>query len=439
MDWQPFLKRWSEEWIVAHRPERDWPLDDDVIRDGWLGFTPASEDEIAAAEARLGRPLPPSLRGFLLVTNGWRDAGNFIYHLAGTEDLDWIRDTKDANWADAYAWAYEDDRDNEPRENVIARSLRISLAGDAAVLFLDPYDVDEHGEWAGYWLSSWSGQGPERHGSFAELMCRLYASFHALRKPPGETRDHWDARVEQARLAALAGDVDGPLSTLATADEYGRDRAKLLRFQLQAMLGNWYGVSLPQVVIYGDRPALARDPLFAAELLPLLFAEDRLSHTRERFTLMHLARTNSEPYQPLIADYQARLAQPDFRLSYGNPEFDTAVRRIVDRLTAHPAFQVRDVADDPAAPFVTIAYVGSHPRPEPGPTRRQIQEARQRLIDEAWPELLAAMRFWRPVSENHIAPVVLFADPVLAKMITPERGREILAMPRGHHEHFAAR
>src|SRR6266487_6976092 len=73
--YRPFLKRWSEEWITAHDPERDAPLDEDVVRDAWLGFAPASADEVAAAEARLGCSLPPSLREFLLVTNGWRHAG----------------------------------------------------------------------------------------------------------------------------------------------------------------------------------------------------------------------------------------------------------------------------------------------------------------------------------------------------------------------------
>jgi hypothetical protein len=61
--WRPFLKRWSEEWIAAH--ENDRPLDDLTVRDGWLGFAPASADEIAAAAARLGCSLPPSLRSFL--------------------------------------------------------------------------------------------------------------------------------------------------------------------------------------------------------------------------------------------------------------------------------------------------------------------------------------------------------------------------------------
>ncbi|WP_439678841.1 hypothetical protein [Embleya sp. MST-111070] len=57
--------------------------------------------------------------------------------------------------------------------------------------------------------------------------------------------------------------------------------------------------------------------------------------------------------------------------------------------------------------------------------------ARAALCDEAWPRLRAALRLWRPVCEDHIAPISLLADPVLAELITPARGREILAMPRG--------
>jgi hypothetical protein len=44
---------WSAEWIIGHDPENDLPLDDEVVRDSWLGFAPASGDEIAAAETRL--------------------------------------------------------------------------------------------------------------------------------------------------------------------------------------------------------------------------------------------------------------------------------------------------------------------------------------------------------------------------------------------------
>ncbi|MDL4776434.1 SMI1/KNR4 family protein [Actinomadura xylanilytica] len=175
-EWRPFLKRWSEEWIAGHDPERDAPLEAEVVRDGWLGFAPARPEEIAAAEARLGQMLPPSLRTFLLATNGWRNAGNFIYRLAGTAELGWLRDM-DEHWIDAYG-GYEAGDVTDHLE----RCLQISLAGDACVLFLDPGDVDGDGEWAAYRLASWSGEGPSRHASFGDLMGDLHAGFHALCK-----------------------------------------------------------------------------------------------------------------------------------------------------------------------------------------------------------------------------------------------------------------
>ncbi|ARF53499.1 hypothetical protein B1H19_04335 [Streptomyces gilvosporeus] len=187
--WQPFLKLWSEEWINGHDPERDGPLDDEAVRDGWLGFAPASADEVAAAEARLGRTLPPSLRAFLLTTNGWRDAGNFIYRLAGASELAWLADTDDSSWIDAYSDTEfaDEDEDEEPEGEILARSLRLSLDGDAAVMLLDPKDIDERGEWAGYWLASWSGMGPERFDSFYDLMYHQYTRFHRLRQPEGKS------------------------------------------------------------------------------------------------------------------------------------------------------------------------------------------------------------------------------------------------------------
>lgn len=394
-EWRPFLERWSAEWIAAHDPEKDGPLDPEVVRDGWLGFGPAAEKDVAAAEERLGRRLPPSLREFLLVTDGWRDAGCFVYRLAGAAELAWLRETGDASWIDAYGgWSSNGVDDNG---DLLRRSLRLSLRGDVCVMFLDPEDVDEHGEWAGYWLSSWSGEGPRRHGSFRELMNDQYASFHALRQPPGETRDRWDARVESARRAALGGAVEGPAAEFAEAARFGRHRAKLLRGQLLGMRGDWYGARLGDVVLFADdQDALTRDPLFGAELLPLLFAEDRLGHTRERFTIQQLVSRGGEAVKARIADFEARRREPGFRLPLGNAEFDAVARGIADRLAAEP---------------------------DPG--------ARRALGDALWPELRAAMALWRPVSENHVAPVVLMAEPVLGELITPERGRELLAQPRG--------
>ncbi|GAA2473470.1 SMI1/KNR4 family protein [Streptomyces longisporus] len=440
--WRPFLEQWSAEWIAGHDPDKDAPLAPEVVRDVWLGFAPASEAEVTAAEARLGRRLPPSLREFLLVTNGWRDAGNFIYRLAGTAELEWLRDTDDRTWTEIWEDLAEDDgeEDEDGEEafgvqeaKVLARSLRLSLEGDAAVMLLDPEDVDEDGEWAAYWLASWSGEGPERYGSFHDLMHRQWVSFHALRKPPGATRDHWDAKVEQARCEALAGAVDGPLAVFAQAHEYGRDRADVLSMQMKAMLGDWRGQIANLMWYRPGHDDLLFSPLFAAELLPLLVRQDQLAHPHDLRPLPRLKEHAPEPVRALVADYEARAAEPGFRLTFGGSEFDAAVHAVADRLAGHPAFHAPDEPPIRTGPIVVTLYAGGDPRPQPHPLSdpAELRKARTDLCDEAWPELRAALRLWHPVCEDHIAPISLFADPVLAQLITPDRGRDILATPRG--------
>ncbi|HUR02800.1 MAG TPA: hypothetical protein VM347_09690 [Nonomuraea sp.] len=51
--------------------------------------------------------------------------------------------------------------------------------------------------------------------------------------------------------------------------------------------------------------------------------------------------------------------------------------------------------------------------------------------EDAWPRLLDALVHWRPLHEDHLAPIALLADPRAARLITPERGRELLATSRG--------
>lgn len=66
------MSRWSQEWIRSREPGQ---ADPEILRDGWLGFAPATEGAVAAAAVRIGRTLPPSYREFLLTTDGWRHAG----------------------------------------------------------------------------------------------------------------------------------------------------------------------------------------------------------------------------------------------------------------------------------------------------------------------------------------------------------------------------
>ncbi|GAB2916303.1 SMI1/KNR4 family protein [Streptomyces mayteni] len=379
--WRPFLERWSREWGLVEAGESG----------EWLGFGPASEEAVAAAEARLGRRLPPSLREFLLVTDGWRDAGPFIYRLAGAGELAWLRDTGDDHWIEAYSGEDDEDGADEFGDGaLLRRTLRLSLDGDSALMLLDPEEVDERGEWQAYWLSSWSGEGPEPRGSFHDLMYGAYTSFHRLGQPDDEGRDRCDEGVERGRSAALAGDPEGALAELARPVRFGRWRAELLRWQLLVFLGDWRSIPLRHVVAFGGNAELVeRDPFFVRELLPLLFAR------REQGVIDYLSMLRGVAADA-VGDFEARRREPGFRIPLGNAEFDAVARGVADRLAAEP---------DPAA--------------------------RRRLGDALWPELRDAMARWRPVSEHHVAPVVLLAEPVLGELITPERGRELLAQPRG--------
>jgi hypothetical protein len=423
--WRPFLERWSEEWITAHDPERDAPLDPEVVEQGWLGFSPAAPEAVAALEERLGLPLPPSLRGFLEVTDGWRDAGHFVYRLGGTAEIGFLRDM-DPVWIEAYAEAYDEGFDEDEEGSVgplLRRAVQISLDGDACVLFLDPETRDGQGEWAAYELASWSGEGPRYHASFHDLMYSLYRSFHALRKPENATQRGWDEKVEEARLAALAGEVDGPLGVFAEAHGFGRDRAQLLGCQMTTLLGGG-GPGTNHLVRADGEPAwIVGDPVFADELLPLLFAEHR-QRDYGASTLEFLMGNGTEPgpLQLMIAGYEARTREPGFRLRFGTEAFDRAVHAVLDGLAGVPAVAaLRESLRGGPVPAVTAV---------PGFDAEQRAAAR-RALDGAWPGLRDAIGLWRPLSDHHIAPVVLLADPVLREMITPERGREILATARG--------
>ncbi|RUT03955.1 hypothetical protein DSM106972_048690 [Dulcicalothrix desertica PCC 7102] len=56
-----------------------------------MGYSPASESQILAAEQRIGKSLPPSLRTFYSVTNGWRTTGLCIYDILPVEEIDWLQ------------------------------------------------------------------------------------------------------------------------------------------------------------------------------------------------------------------------------------------------------------------------------------------------------------------------------------------------------------
>ncbi|MFE0176003.1 SMI1/KNR4 family protein [Streptomyces sp. NPDC059002] len=386
-EWGPLLKRWSEEWLDAEDPEEFEELDEEMVRSRWLGFAPAGQGRIVALEERIRRlgvtaPLPPSLRSFLEATDGWRHAGGFVYVLAGAQDIGPYGDPYDLKRLYEEDLAENSSDEDVRRAGMWGRALQLSLESDMTDVLLDPGDVGADGEWAVYVYHGWAGEPPARYDSFRAFMESMYQEFYRLGGGhsgfENEVTRDLDAKVEEARIACLEGELDTALAVLDEADELGRPRARLLSSQLRALLEGtgWVPVD-PRM----------DDPLYAREVLPL----------KVRDHLRHHGRDDSFVLGPVTDDYAS------------------------DRERAGAVLeQIRQR---------TYAYVAS------GPFGRAVEEARELArwgdTDGAWRVLAATVPRWEPYGEDHVAPFGLLGDPLLGPLVTPERGRQLLTTPRG--------
>ncbi|WP_329166381.1 SMI1/KNR4 family protein [Streptomyces sp. NBC_01267] len=386
-NWPSFLQRWSDEWADSWAPDEALDeADEEARRARWLGFAPASAERIAALEERLGCPLPPSYRSFLEVSDGWRNAGGFVYVLAGTESHGWQED--EVGIGEMYREELDEDSTEEEIrlvEDMWDRTLPLDVESDATYVMLNPGDLGADGEWAVYCYRTWAGEMPERYASFREFMAEMYREFHHLRAgDPGSatefvnaTTRKLDAVVEQARCDALAGEYRRAEDALAEAVEYGRPRAAALRDQIRWLLGDSYLAGFD---------GLTDDPVYALEMLSVL-------------AVGHVERSHDDA----VWAYTVRPAPGDLH------EAADEIRRQVGA--------------------GTFRYVTS------GPFGDALDEARELArwgeADAAWRTVLAALPQWRPLGPCHLAPIGLLADALLGPLLTPERGRELLAAPRG--------
>ncbi|MFE9017140.1 SMI1/KNR4 family protein [Streptomyces sp. NPDC007808] len=385
-DWRSFLLKWSGEWADSLSDDETRSDDDEAARQArWLGFPPASEERIAAMERRLGSRMPPSYREFLKVSDGWRNAGGFVWLLAGTQEARWH--DNESGLADIFEEYLDEDSGPEERReaDLWRRGLQLDVESDATHVLMDPEDVDEDGEWAVYTWASWRAAPPERHANFLQFMREMHREFHSLRARPGgaeplfvnDTTRALDSLVEEARPMALSGAWERAVEALDEAKGYGRPRAAGLGDQIRRLLGRRDMVSFE---------GLVTDPQYAPELLPLLVAEHAAHSYRGDSALTFHLRGADEDLMSLAHATLDQLRNGTYRYTAAGP-FGEAVER------------ARELA-------------------------------RWGDTDRAWRTLMDALPLWEPLGPDHLAPLGWVADPVLGPLLTPDRGRELLSTPR---------
>jgi len=170
--WRALLQQLSE---LAIADEIHEELKPEQIKERWLGEPPATDEQIAEAEQRLGVKLPPSYVAFLKVSNGWHYPNPFVARVAGTEELGYLRDIDPdliSAWNSGYdSEAVEEASGQEWPEKHLANTILINVPSDfddASNLMLNPATVQD-GEMEAWFFSSWT-PGADAHPSFWHLM-----------------------------------------------------------------------------------------------------------------------------------------------------------------------------------------------------------------------------------------------------------------------------
>jgi hypothetical protein len=198
-DWRGLLTQWSRELIAAADADEELrgELTSEVAASGWLGFPPATEEQVAAVESRLGVALPPSYRAFLSATNGWRFPRPFISRLWSTEELDWLAAVDQEGieaWRsgeeyieqgpllvpsvpDAEYFRYDADgvATGDMRSEYLQGALLISEReyNGTGVYLLNPRVVTPDGEWEAWFWAHWI-PGAGRCRTFWDMLRHEY-------------------------------------------------------------------------------------------------------------------------------------------------------------------------------------------------------------------------------------------------------------------------
>ncbi len=187
--WRELMARWSEDILNSRlASQMSYLITPAAVAARWLGYSGATEEQIAAAEARLGIRFPPSYRSFLGLSNGWSVLTYFTGQLWSTDRVAWFRE-RNQEWIAILTEFGEEDMSDadyaiygpgQNTESMRTQYLRTALEisnpdyRDSHVYLLNPEIVTTEGEWEAWRLAA---ESCRRYRSFWEMMQAEYAQF----------------------------------------------------------------------------------------------------------------------------------------------------------------------------------------------------------------------------------------------------------------------
>jgi hypothetical protein len=184
--WRLYLAEYND-WYLSGLTEEDRQF---FARDmphefsaQWFGREPATEQMIAATEERLGVRLPPSLRGFLLASNGWGPVSAYTSILSPCEEIDWFPNAEE-DYMDGYQSVYEDEGEEMPEDDMYLHALSLAKGDDT--ILLDTRSASAEGEYDAFLLHLGGGHLSEPCKSFSEIIAHGRAQIEFVRSPRAE-------------------------------------------------------------------------------------------------------------------------------------------------------------------------------------------------------------------------------------------------------------
>jgi hypothetical protein len=166
--WCRYLTEFSDSFFAKATGNDLWGLDDQQIAARWLGCDPGSEQDLGAAEERLGVRLPPSLRGFLLTTDGWSRPADWVERMCPGRDIQWFRDTPAGiSFIGEASHELPQDPDNERFLEMLSRALTVADGED--MWLLDTGETSADGEYPAYPLTLKYGEFLGHYSGFSAL------------------------------------------------------------------------------------------------------------------------------------------------------------------------------------------------------------------------------------------------------------------------------